>query len=96
MPFTFQPLASLQVCELTFPACWASALVNNDYSGLDETESEACRAQVADMAAMGWSVVSVASDESGEAREPHFTRCFDLNGGTAQCGDVLEYIAHKI
>jgi hypothetical protein len=96
MVFTFLPLNQLTVCDMTFPASWASALVNDDWSGLDYHESKACRAQVAELAAIGWHVVDVARDADGNANEPRFSRCFDLYGGTAQGGDVLEYVAHKL
>lgn len=78
--------------EITLPAYWASALVNNDYSGLDNQnpdEGQRCRKVVADLAKDGWSIVS---DVDGS--EPRFTWHYQLYDPGADCsgGDVLDYV----
>lgn len=86
--------------ETTAPAHWASALVNDDYSGLDELQALACRAWQAEIAP--WYVVDVVRDESGEAQEQRFTWHFAVHAGReygklfpdVRGGNVLDYVIH--
>lgn len=82
----------INVDTVTLPAYWASALVNNDWSGLTEVETVMCRAAIARLAADGWSVVSTVDDD-----EPRFTWSYQLYCPEADCsgGDVLDYVVHK-
>jgi hypothetical protein len=47
---------------IELPACWASALIDGDYSGLDEQEAARCMRKVAELAREGWSVVDCADE----------------------------------
>jgi hypothetical protein len=78
---------SIEVEKITLPAYWASALVNNDYSGIqDPDEAVRCRAQVVKLVADGWEVVDCAD-------EPRFTWSYQLYDPGASCsgGEVLDY-----
>jgi hypothetical protein len=91
----------VRVETITGPAYWASALVNGDWSGLNETERDQLRDWLAregldriDRA----QVVDVVRDDSGEAQEPRFTWAFDLYAPEcigARGGDVLDYVVHR-
>jgi hypothetical protein len=84
----------IDVTLATAPAYWASALVDGNYSSLAPTERAACDAW---MRAQGeWYVVDVDRDAAGEARDPRWTRYYALYGGTADGGDVLEYVMHRV
>lgn len=85
----------IQVDEVTAPAAWASALVNGDYSGLDEEDAAALDQWLKHTLPRGWSVVDVARDEEGDF-EPRFTHSYAMYGGTAQAGDVLDYVIHRV
>ncbi len=74
---------------VTAPASWASALVNGDYSGLDAGE---CLAVQRWRQVNSCTVVDVERDENGEPKDAWFTSQFSMYGGTAECGDVLEYV----
>jgi hypothetical protein len=71
---------------ITLPAYWCSALINGDYSGLDDAEGQRCRAIVIDLASDGWSIVSCED-------EARFTWHYALYDPGADCegGDVLDY-----
>ncbi len=84
----------IRVETITLPAAWASALVNGDFSGLDNMERQRCERYVAELANDGWHVIDVARDDDGEGLESRFTWSFNLYGGDCQGGDVLDYIAH--
>ena len=84
---------TIQVTTITGPAYWSSALVNGDYSSLDESETRACKEWCAKL--NGWYVVDVERDSEGEAVESRFTWHNELYGGTARGGDVIDYVAHK-
>ena len=84
----------ITVDTVTAPAFWASALVNDDYSGLTEEEAAAVKAWLANIAPAY--VVDIARDAEGDADEPRFTWHYRLHGGDAEGGDVLDYITHQI
>jgi len=69
---------------IELPACWASALINGDYSGLDE-EAARCMTKVAELAREGFSVVDCAD----EARFTNY-QLYDTEAERTG-GDVLEY-----
>ena len=83
----------VEIDQITLPAYWVSALVNGDFSGLEESEEKRCKAEIDLMAAQGWSVVSTMDDQ-----EPRFTWHYQLydNGADVSGGEVLDYIIHKI
>ena len=66
----------------TAPAAWASALVNGDYSGLDDADTLACRA---------WQESILPAEVVGTKGEPRFTWRYRLYGGLYDSGDVLDY-----
>ena len=69
----------------------ASYLVNNDTSGVTAEEILAVEEWLE-----GLEILDVARDADGDALDPHFTWSFDLYGGTASGGDVLDYIAREV
>jgi hypothetical protein len=77
-----------QTDTVTLPAYWAPALINGDFSGLEDDPVEAarCRAIIREYEAEGWGFV-------GCEDEPRFTWNYDLYdpGATSRGGDVLEY-----
>lgn len=83
----------LEVDQITLPAFLASALVNGDESGLEERD-EPVLARVYEMLG-DWQVVDVARDEEGNGEEARFTWSYDLHGGDAKGGDVLNYVIHR-
>jgi hypothetical protein len=83
-----------QADTITLPAYWASALINDDYSGLedhDPAEAARCRAVVADLAADGWYVGCDVDDTE------RFTWYYRLYDPGAECdgGNVLDYTILK-
>ena len=71
---------------IELPACWANALINDDYSELDGQEAERCMRKAAELAREGWSVV----DRADEARFTWNYQLFDPEAERTG-GDVLEY-----
>jgi len=86
---------SIEIDEVTGPAYWASALVNGDFSSLDDDEESALLEWCDRLERDGWYVVDVARDEEGEMIEPRFIWRYDLYGGTARGGDVCDYVVHR-
>lgn len=80
---------TIETHTITFPAHWASAVVNGDESGLDDAEIARMNAWLEDELAGGWYVVSTTEDE------PRFTWSYDLYGGNADGGMVLDYVVHR-
>lgn len=82
------------ITTATGPAYWASALVNNDLSGMEPEEVAAMEAWLSRNAE--WKVVDIARDAAGEAIEARFTWSYELHGGVnAKGGEVLEYVLHR-
>ena len=73
------------------PAYMASYLVNGDASGVTAEEILAVEEWLE-----GLEILDVARDAEGDCLDPHFTWSFDLYGGTARGGDVLDYIAREL
>ncbi len=82
---------AIETDAVTLPSYWASALINGDTSGMDDTEITDMEAELAALSRDGWSVIDVARDDDGEAQEPRFTWSFNLYGGNCAGGDVLDY-----
>ena len=80
-----------QIVTVQAPAHMASYLVNNDTSGVTAEEILAVEEWLD-----GLEILDVARDAEGECLDPHFTWSFDLYGGTARGGDVLDYIAREL
>ena len=75
----------------TLPSAWVTALINGDFSGLDDTDPEEgarCRALVEELAARGITIVSDVEDSD------RFTWRYQLYDG-ADCtgGNVMDYVA---
>jgi hypothetical protein len=66
------------------PAIWASYIINGDASGMNDVEIAACAAYLGRALPEGAAIVSCADNS-------HFSWNYDLYGGTAQGGDLLEY-----
>jgi hypothetical protein len=87
-----------EISQVTGPSAWASALVNNDYTSFSlnddggAAEIAAIHAFIASLRTDGWRIVDVARGEDGEAIEPRFTWLYDMYGGLAQGGDVVDYV----
>jgi hypothetical protein len=81
-----------EVDTVTLPAYWASALVNGDFSGLDEDEAAQCEMVMDKLANDGWEVVGTADDA-----EPHFTWNYQVHNPHSQYkgGEVMDYIVHR-
>ena len=82
----------MKVDTITAPACWASALVNGDASGMTPQERAAMALW---LIREGYpNIYDVARDGSGEVQEPRFTWHFDLYA--PECGvrggEVLDYV----
>jgi hypothetical protein len=86
-------------CIITLPAAWASALINDDLTGLDQQEARLCEFAVRSLARDGLRVFDLADDpETGEPCEPRFTWQYrlysqDHSADAPLGGDVLDYIA---
>lgn len=74
--------------ELEGPAVWASALVNGDFSGLDDEDGRLCVKWVDALSAEGWSIVSTRG-------RTFFSRGFQAFGYDFDQGDMIRYVAHK-
>ncbi len=81
--------------EIIGAACWASALVNGDFSGLSEEERAALEHWLAiELNGNRGRILDVKRDAAGEPEDPHFTWNFDLFTHTGiHGGDVLTFIA---
>jgi hypothetical protein len=84
---------------VTLPEHWASALINDDTSGLDLRERLLCSLAQADLARDGLHIVGLATDPgTGEANEARFSwhyRMFsrDHSADAPSGGMVLDYLA---
>lgn len=48
--------------ELDLPAHWASALVNEDFTGLEEAEADRCAAEARRLADQGWTIADMVEE----------------------------------
>lgn len=76
---------------ITFPAGWASALVNGDYSGLEDDEGERCAAAETELADEGWIISDMVEDSE------RFTWNYGVYDRGAGCsgGDVADFLIFK-
>jgi hypothetical protein len=74
----------IETDTIAAPACWASALINGDCSGLEDDEVNAMNSWLAHLTCNGWQVVDTIG-------EPFFSWHYNTYGGTAQGGDLLGY-----
>ncbi len=88
---------TIETDTVTLPVYWASALVNGDYSGLEDDDAEHCRLTERELADDGWEIVDVARDDEGEAQELRFTWHYRLYDRYASCqgGEVVDYVILK-
>ena len=86
---------TIEVDTVTMPAFWASALINDDRTGMSDEEEVAMDVYMKDIEADGWYVVDVVRNEDGEADEARFTNSYRLYGGDAGGGDVIDYVIHR-
>ena len=83
--------------RVTLPASWASALVNGEWSGLedDAEDAAACRAWIAEAVEEGWRVVDVARDGEGNAEDPWFSSSASLHGSPYSGAELLTYLRER-
>lgn len=86
---------TIEVDTVTLPAFWACALINADTSGMTDEEEAHMNAYMETIEADGWYVVDVVRDEDGNS-EPRFTWSYNLYGGDAKGGDVIDYVMHRM
>jgi hypothetical protein len=72
----------------TLPASWASALVNNDTSGLSDAETKRLIAAVDKLLGDGWTVVDTVADSE---RFTWYYRAYDPQQET-DGGNVMDYV----
>jgi hypothetical protein len=72
---------------VTLPSYWASAIINGDYSGMDDDETKRCDYELEQLAADGWNVVDCDTDST------RFTWSYRLYDTQADfCGgEVMDY-----
>lgn len=81
----------MKISQEPMPAHWASYLINGDASGLTDAEIERVDAYIDDLGVNAKYIdVTLSSDRDAEA-EPYFSWSFDLYGGDARGGDLLDY-----
>jgi len=85
----------LETDTITLPDFWACALINGDKSGMEDNEIAHMDAYLKTALAGGWYVVDLVRDDNGEPHDPRFTWSYDLYGGTAKGGSVLDYVIHR-
>lgn len=74
----------IETDTIAAPACWASALINGDESGLEQEDIDAMNNWLTDLISDGWRVCDTIG-------EPFFSWNYSLYGGTALGGDLLGY-----
>lgn len=81
---------SIEVIEIVGPATFASALINGDYSGLDQAETDLLNQFLISEVPKDARIVDVWRDEDGQGADLRFGRWWN---GTY--GDLITYIALK-
>ncbi|BDG71588.1 hypothetical protein [Roseomonas fluvialis] len=86
-----------EIETIVAPASWATALVNDDWSGLEleSADAKACRAWLAAQEHDGWRVIDVASDAEGHPEEPWFSWSADLHGSSWRGAELLTYLRER-
>lgn len=83
----------IDVGLVTAPASWAGYLINGDCSDLSDAEVRACDRWLAGIAPAY--VVDIERDDEGTPYEARFTYSYAMYGGTAEGGEVLDYVTHQ-
>jgi hypothetical protein len=85
------------VSEAIGSAHWASYLINDDSSGLDERDIALCDAWQESLSP-AYVVCIKDCEETGEPEEPWFTWSYDLYTGDPDVsgGSCLTYILHEV
>lgn len=68
------------------PAHWANYLINGDPSGMEDNDITRCDEHIDKI--IGFRDASVTVEDDAE---PFFSWSFDLHGGNAKGGELLEY-----
>ncbi|BDG74379.1 hypothetical protein [Roseomonas fluvialis] len=86
-----------EIETIVAPASWATALVNNDWSGLEleAVDAKACRAWLKAQSGDGWRVIDVARDTEGNPEDPWFSWSADLHGSPWRGADLLTYVRER-
>jgi Ca2+-binding RTX toxin-like protein len=84
--------AGIEVDTITLPSYWASALINGDYSGLNDGEAQRCKAEVDFLAGAKSYVVSDVEDSQ---RFTWHYNLYDPEAGVSG-GEVMDYVIHKL
>ena len=77
---------TITVDVFPLPSHWASAVINGDYSGLDDNECALCQAELEMFGVAGWDFVDIEG-------EPYFTWDYRRYGGDAEGGEVADFVA---
>jgi hypothetical protein len=80
---------TIETSTITLPSYWACALINGDYSGLEDDECRRCDAAIAELSVDGWEIIDTVENE-----EPRFTWYYHLYdpGAGVSGGDVIDYV----
>lgn len=74
----------------TGAACWASYLINDDASGLEDDEIALCDKWAASLESDGWRIVDMLEDSE------RFTWHYSLHtGDNCAGGNVCDYVIHR-
>ena len=86
---------AIETVEIIGAAYWASALINGDWSGLDDSEAATLAAWIdRELGGDANRILDVERDDSGDPADPFFTWNYDLyTGSDFRGGDCLVYIA---
>jgi len=86
-----------EIEAIVAPASWATALVSDDWSGLEQepADAEACRAWLSAQHADGWRVIDVARDAEGNPEEPWFSWSAGLHGSPWRGAELLTYVRER-
>jgi hypothetical protein len=89
--------APSEIETIVAPASWATALVNDDWSGLasEPDDAKACRTRLAAQRADGWRIVDVVRDADGNPEAPWFSWSADLHGSPWRGADLLTYVRER-
>jgi hypothetical protein len=83
-------MAMIEPDEITAPAHWAAALINDDWSGMEKADAERCNAFVSLLESRHMYVVSIIDDSE------RFTWRYALYDPASgrQGGTVADYVVH--
>ena len=73
--------------KIAAPAHMASYLINGEVDGVSDEDIQAVATWLD-----GLEVIDVARGADGWCMEPYFSWAYGLHGGTAQGGELLDYI----